>query len=514
MMTHPEAYAVSVVEQFERIVAEFPDRIAIQCGEVAWTYNELNLRVNGLASELLENAIPGTEAVVALWMERSEWTCVCMLATWKARMVYLPLSLENPASRNLEILKMAGPQIVIHGAEGSDDLQWVKELVGCHILSLANVRNSEEIKPNPGHLPDGGELAYLMFTSGSTGKPKGVMIEHAGMLNHLYAKRLDFEIGSNAIVAQNASQSFDISIWQFLAALLSGGKTVVYPRSVVLNPLAFLEAMHHDGVTVLELVPSYFSLLLKYMLAAPDRFRFPALKYLVLNAEILPMALVEKWLRLCPGIPIVNTYGATETSDDAGHFVMRNLPDFESVPVAAGAIVNHSILVLDGDQKPCIPGAIGEIYIAGIGVGRGYLGEEVATNAAFMLNPWSKYPERMYKTGDLGRLWDDGTLEFCGRRDRQVKIDGQRVELDEVEQAFTAHPDVIHAVVVCSESEGRNPRLKGFWIARNPVGREVMRNFLDGKLPGYMIPSVLEELTAFPINSNEKIDLLALRDWK
>lgn len=512
-LTSPEAYSVSIVEQFERRVGEFPERIAIQCGEVIWTYKELNNRMNRVASALIKIANPGTESVVALWIPRSEWTCVCMLATWKARMVYLPLSIENPPARNLEILKMAETAVLIH----DDSMDMIRageiEFAGCTTMRLSELMSGIGADPNPGLYPVPGELAYLMFTSGSTGRPKGVMIEHAGMLNHLYAKRMDFEIGKNAAVAQNASQGFDISVWQFLVAILSGGKTVVYPRSIVLNPLAFLEALHGDEVTVLELVPSYFSLLLKYMLAAPGRFRFPTLKYLVLNAETLPKALVEKWLKLCPGIPIVNTYGATEASDDVGQYVMRSLPSFETVPVAFGSIVNHLIYVLDENASPCAPGVVGEIYIAGIGVGRGYLKDDVATNAAFILNPLSAKPERMYRTGDLGRMWADGTLEFCGRQDRQVKIDGQRVEIDEVEKALSKHPEVIHAVVVHSESEGRNPRLKGFWIARNPIGKESMRKFLDQELPGYMVPSVLEELHEFPVNANEKIDLLALKNW-
>lgn len=507
----PETYPISIVEQFERNVALFPDSIALECEGVTITYHALNQWVNTLAAELLRFDDAGKETVVALWLNRSEWTCVCMLATWKAGMVYLPLSPENPAARNMEILRMAEPRILLYAGDGHAEPDFLEGLEEFRGLAFQEIIESAEIHANPGIYPAPGDLAYLMFTSGSTGKPKGVMIEHAGMLNHLHAKRMDFEIGEDAVVAQNASQSFDISVWQFLAAILSGGKTVVYPRSLVLNPLQFLEALHRDEVTVLELVPSYFSLLIKYMLAAPGRFRFPALKYLVLNAETLPMALVEKWLHLCPEIPIVNTYGATEASDDVGHYVMRSLPGYESVPVAKGAIVNHSIFVLDADGKRCNPGSIGEVYIAGIGVGRGYLKDEAATQAAFGMNPWSAAPERMYRTGDLGRLWEDGTLEFCGRQDRQVKIDGQRVEIDEVERSIAGHPEVIHAVVVCSESEGRNPRLKGFWIARDPVGAEEMRKFLWEILPSYMVPSVLEELLEFPINANEKIDLLALR---
>lgn len=513
-ITNAESYSVSIVAQFERTVLEFPERIALRCGEVAWTYKELNHRANRMASALMRVAPHGTEAVVALWIPRSEWTCVCMLATWKARMVYLPLSMENPFARNLEILKMAEPRVLIHDDSMDTILAEQMDLVGCTKSSLSELMAGDGVDAVPPLFPEPGDLAYLMFTSGSTGKPKGVMIEHAGMLNHLYAKRLDFEIGSNAVVAQNASQSFDISVWQFLVAILSGGSTVVYPRSVVLNPPSFLEALHRDGVTVVELVPSYFSLLLKYMLAVPGRYLFPSLKYLVLNAETLPMALVDKWLRLYPDVSIVNTYGATESSDDVGHYVMRSLPSFASVPVAFGAIVNHSIYVLDEKSSPCAPGVVGEICIAGIGVGRGYLKDDAATNAAFVLNPMGTEGERMYRTGDLGRLWADGTLEFCGRRDRQVKIDGQRVEIDEVEKVLAMHPDVIHAVVVHSETEGRNPRLKGFWIARNPIGLESMRKFLDEKLPGYMVPSVLAELQEFPINANEKIDLLALRDWR
>ena len=310
------------------------------------------------------------------------------------------------------------------------------------------------------------QLAYLYFTSGSTGEPKGALCEHAGMLNHLYAKIHDLGLREGAVVAQTAPQCFDISLWQLVAGLLVGGRTVLIDQEAILDVDRFLDTLVDHRVEILQVVPSYLDVVLSRLEAEPRDL--PDLRCVSVTGEALPRDLVRRWFGARPGIPLVNAYGLTETSDDTNHEVMWHDPDDDRVPLGR-PIANVHVYVVDEQLRPVPLGAPGEIVFSGVCVGRGYVNDPDRTAAAFLDDPL-RPGERLYRSGDVGRWRPDGKLEFLGRRDAQVKVRGFRVELGEVETALARLPGVRQAAVVVDESAG-SARLVAFCHRRPPSRR-------------------------------------------
>jgi amino acid adenylation domain-containing protein len=263
-----------------------------------------------------------------------------------------------------------------------------------------------------------GQLAYIYFTSGSTGEPKGAMCEHAGMLNHLHAKIADLAIGEDAVVAQTAPQCFDISLWQLLAALLVGGRTVIIPQPTILDVARFVNTVAELQVTVAQLVPSYLDVVLSCLEQQPGRL--PHLRCVSVTGEALETELAQRFFAALPGTTLVNAYGLTETSDDTNHEIMRTATQEVRVPLGP-PVQNVRIYVVDDHLNPVPLGAPGLIVFSGVCVGRGYVNDPERTRAAYLTDP-HRPGERLYKSGDHGRWRPDGKLEFLGRRDNQVKI--------------------------------------------------------------------------------------------
>ena len=299
-------------------------------------------------------------------------------------------------------------------------------------LVLDEVDLANQPAENLGRMIDPAQLAYVIFTSGTTGKPKGATVEHRGLFNHLLAKVEDFAIDEDTILAQNASISFDISIWQGLAALLYGGQTIVYPQQCVLEASQWLQQLQTDRVNLLEVVPSYLNELL--LLETGGNLRhLDGLQYLVATGETLKKNLVERWFARYPDIPLGNVYGPTEASDDITHAIFHTPPATPNVSIGQ-PLRNLRVYVLDQSDQLCPVGIKGEICVAGVGVGRGYLRDPEKTAAVFATDPFGAPGVRLYRTGDLGRYRADGHLEFFGRKDHQVKIRGYRIELGEIEE--------------------------------------------------------------------------------
>ena len=264
------------------------------------------------------------------------------------------------------------------------------------------------------------QLAYIYFTSGSTGEPKGAMCEHAGMLNHLFAKIDDLEIGAGQVVAQTAPQCFDISLWQLVSALLVGGRTLVIEQDVILDVQRFVDKIIDGRVAVLQVVPSYLEVVLSYLDRDPRRL--PDLRCVSVTGEALKRELAQRWFAARPGVKLVNAYGLTETSDDTNHEVMDRTPDSDRVPLGR-PVNNVHVYVVDEQLAPVPLGAPGEIVFSGVCVGRGYINDPERTRAAF-LPDLHRPGRRLYRSGDHGRWRPDGKLEFLGRRDSQLKIRG------------------------------------------------------------------------------------------
>jgi amino acid adenylation domain-containing protein len=357
--------------------------------------------------------------------------------------------------------------------------------------------------------------AYVIFTSGSTGIPKGVMIEHRGMLNHLYAKISDLGLTRDDVVAQNASQCFDISVWQLLAPLLVGARVEIFDDRLTNDVLRFFEEVECRGVTVLEVVPSF----LRVMLNEIERphalvHRLTRLRWLLSTGEALPVELCRQWLEMYPRIPMVNAFGPTECSDDVCHYFARYPPSADVLRVPIGKpIAGTQLYVLDRYMNPvpaCIPG---ELYAGGRGVGRGYAGDPASTAEVFLPDPFSAIPgSRLYKTGDLVRLLADGEIEFLGRIDEQVKVRGFRIELGEIENALEQHADVSAGAAIVYERSGGDKRIVAYVVPRRDGAQltEELRRLLQERLPDYMIPAAIFALDELPLTTTGKINRKAL----
>ena len=502
----PEQY---VQQLFEQQAERTPQAVAVQRDDQTLTYAELNRRTNQLAHYLVKSGV-GPEARVGVHIERSSQLLVALLGILKARAAYIALDPGYPAERLRFMIEDSTPRIILYsGVQLPPELSGEARLISLDEQWPEIARGSTT---NPEASVRSHDLAYVMYTSGSTGKPKGVMIEHGGLLNHLSAKIADLQITPQDVVAQNAPSSFDISIWQFLAALIAGARVHIMNDEISHDAFMMLKDVEVSGVTVLETVPTMLSL----MMAEQERYGavpLSKLRWLVSNAEALPSGLCTDWLIHYPSAALLNTYGATECSDDTCHVhIAQALP--EGLPYAplGVPIMNTSIYVLDRWQQPSPHGVPGELYIGGDCMGRGYLNQPRLTAEKFIPDPFAqKEGMRLYRTGDLGRWRGDGILEFLGRVDLQVKIRGHRIELGEIEDALLEHPGVQQAVVAVAEDGEKHLAAYLILTAENEVlETEELRNHLQSRLPEYMIPSSFTALKAFPLNANGKVDRKAL----
>jgi amino acid adenylation domain-containing protein len=371
----------------------------------------------------------------------------------------------------------------------------------------------------------GGDPAYCIFTSGSTGVPKGALIEHAGMLNHLDAKIALLELGPSDRVAQTAAASFDISIWQCVAPLLVGAEVEILGDDVARNPVALHTAVAERGITILEVVPVVLRGLLDVDELSGAGGRLRSLRWLVVTGEALSPALCRRWFSRYPMIPLVNAYGPTECADDVTHHVMRTAPATSEAHTPIGmAIPGVTVHVLDAELQPVPDGTPGEICVDGIAVGRGYVNDPARTAAAFVTpDPATRTPgSRLYRTGDRGRRRSDGTLEWLGRLDGQLKILGTRVEPAEVEAVLATHPAVREAAVLGRTHDHASTHLVGFVALDRCVHAEGTRDdrmddarvglleeiraFVRERLPAAFVPSTLIVLERLPRTPNGKVD--------
>ncbi|MER5964626.1 amino acid adenylation domain-containing protein [Streptomyces sp. NPDC002057] len=492
-------------ELFEERAESCPDAVAAECAGETWTYRELNARANRLGRALL-GAGMRSEDVVAVAAERGLDWMAAVLAVFKAGGVYMPVEPHFPPDRIARMLSRADCDLVLTAPGATDHLdRALTGRPGTRTLSIDKESLSGADTADLGVTVEGSHPAYVYFTSGSTGEPKGAVCEHAGMLNHLYAKIDDLRIREGGVVAQTAPQCFDISLWQLVSALLVGGRTLIVEQTAILDVPRFLDTIAGGRAEVVQLVPSYLDVVLSALERRPRAL--PDLRCVSVTGEPLKRDLVRRWFATAPGTRLVNAYGLTETSDDTNHEVMEAAPDGARVPLGR-PIPNVYVYVVDQDLTPVPLGAPGEIVFSGVCVGRGYINDPERTRHAFLPDP-HRPGERLYRSGDYGRWLPDGKLEFLGRRDTQVKIRGFRIETGEVENALLAVPGVRDAAVVVTPT-GDRTSLVGFYTSDAPLGTDVLAERLARSLPAYMVPSALHRRDALDLTANGKVDKKAL----
>ncbi|MEG8247238.1 non-ribosomal peptide synthetase [Pseudomonas paracarnis] len=495
----------SYIELFEAQVAQHPQRIAASCLDQQWSYEDLNRRSNGLGHALIAAGV-GLDQPVALLAERGLDLLGMIIGSFKAGAGYLPLDPGLPGQRLSRIIDLSRTPLLVCTEVCREQAIELLEGVDCQLLVWEEIPARGE---NPGVYSGPDNLAYVIYTSGSTGLPKGVMVEQRGMLNNQLSKVPYLNLSDADVIAQTASQSFDISVWQFLAAPLFGARVDIVPNTIAHDPQGLLAHVQAQGITVLESVPS----LIQGMLAQ-ERIRLDGLRWMLPTGEAMPPELAHQWLLRYPQIGLVNAYGPAECSDDVAFFRV-DLASTRGTYLPIGTPTdNNRLYLLDGALELVPQGAVGELCVAGTGVGRGYVSDPLRTAQVFVPNPFGAPGERLYRTGDLARRRSDGVLEYVVRIDHQVKIRGYRIELGEIEARLHEQPDIRDAAV--GVQEGVNGKhLVGYLVAADATLNtgerlERIKQRLRAELPEYMVPLHWLWLDRLPLNANGKLDRKAL----
>jgi amino acid adenylation domain-containing protein len=477
-------------ELFEAQVERTPDAMAVVDERQSLTYAELNARANRLAHELRNRGVE-PDARVAVCAERSVELVVGLLAVLKAGGAYVPLDPSYPADRLRAMLDDSAPVALLVDRAGEQacgpqspgdedpsadsgarspiviDLEGastraLSESGGKPPHSKAALRAAEEFERN---LDRGGltsrNLAYVIYTSGSTGMPKGAMNEHRAVVNRLLWMQEAYGLGAADRVLQKTPFSFDVSVWEFYWPLLTGAGLVMARPEGHKDPAYLVETIRKGSITTLHFVPS----MLPLFLADRDVPACTSLLRVICSGEALPAAVVRRFHEVLPDVELHNLYGPTEAAVDVTAWAC--LPGYTGTSIPIGRpIANTRIYLLDEQRRPAPIGVAGELHIAGVQVGRGYLNRPELTAERFIADPFSNEADaRMYRTGDLARWLPDGNVEYLGRNDFQVKLRGFRIELGEIEARLTAHPDIREAVVVAREDAAGDQRLVAYYVA-------------------------------------------------
>ncbi|UVJ41737.1 amino acid adenylation domain-containing protein [Pseudomonas sp. LS1212] len=490
-----------------------PQHIAAVCQGQSLTYAELDRRTNDIA-HALQAAGAGPETLVALFAERGLTLLTMMIATLKAGAAFQALDIQQPPTRLAELLDLgeAPLLLVCESAMSALDemLPQMRKQPTC-LIAQTLWQGSEQPPVTYPHNPD--QLAYVIFTSGSTGTPKGVMVEQRGMLNNIFGKVPGLGLGEHDRIAQTASAAFDICVWQFLAAPLFGATVHILPDAQAHDPVALLDAVQDQHLTLLETVPA----LIRGMLQeSRPQHTLTSLRWLLPTGEALPPALARDWCTRFPATPMMNAYGPAECSDDVAFHPITQAPADDCLHMPIGRpTANNQLFVLDSALRTVPIGVPGELCIGGVGVGRGYLRDPQRTREAFIPHPLQP-DARFYRTGDIGRVRADGVIEYLGRRDQQVKIRGYRIELGEIENRLMQHPAVDSAAVLALPDARGALQLVAWYvldIAADLGGdapQQALSAYLGNQLASYMVPARWLGLAQLPLNANGKVDRRAL----
>ncbi|KAA2254442.1 amino acid adenylation domain-containing protein [Solihabitans fulvus] len=492
---------------FEAQAARTPDAVAVVFEGHTLTYAELNERANRLARLLVERGA-GPESLVAVAVPRSLELIVALHAVHKAGAAYLPVDPDYPADRIDYLLTDARCPLLLSTARIAADLP---ETPGVPRLLLDHDELTPLLAGRPaGNLTDRDRRAplrpdhpaYVIYTSGSTGRPKGVVVPHHGIVNRLLWMQDRYGLTPQDRVLQKTSSGFDVSVWEFFWPLLAGATLVVAKPEGHKDP-AYLSGLVRDArITTVHFVPS----MLQAFLGQADPAGCASLRRVICSGEALPRELRDRFFAVLD-CELHNLYGPTEASVDVTSW--QCVPGTDTVPIGR-PVWNTALYVLDAALRPVPPGTAGELYLAGEQLARGYRGRADLTAQRFVADPFRGGGARMYRTGDVARWREDGSVEYLGRADDQVKVRGFRIELGEIESVLAGHPAVDHVAVVVREDQPGVRQLVAYVVSATEADAADLRAHVADSVPEYMVPAAFVSLAALPVGPNGKLDRRAL----
>ncbi|MEV4286822.1 amino acid adenylation domain-containing protein [Nonomuraea bangladeshensis] len=478
---------LTLPELFEAQVRATPDAVAVRCESESLTYAELDARADRLAASLAA-AGAGPERLVAVALPRDPRMVVGVLAVAKAGAAYLPIDPAQPAGRIAAMLDDARPVLLLATRETAGRVPMTPLL-----MDDPPAPAGPPVRPLPRH------PVYVIYTSGSTGRPKGVVLEHAGVRALVDTAVRRFGVGPGSRVLQFASISFDVAFWELTMALCTGATLVVVPAERRVAGPELTEYATRHAVTHLALPPALLS-------ALPAECTLPEGSTLLVGTETVTPELVRRW---SGRHRVIDAYGPTEAMVNSTLWPSDgDLDALTTVPIGHPD-VGKRVYVLDRALRPAPPGVIGELYVAGAGLARGYLDRPALTSERFVPDPYGPPGTRMYRTGDLARWRDDGAVEFAGRADGQIKIRGFRIEPGEVESVLAGCPGVREVAVVAREDRPGERRLVAY-VTGAETDPATLRAHVAARLPDYMVPAAFVALDALPLMVNGKVDRKAL----
>ena len=510
----PYARDKSIAELFEEKVQQVPDNIAVIFQNTELSYQQINEQANQLARYLKEHLDIKPNDLIGLYLDRSQYILICFLAILKAGGAYVPMDPNAPDTRNEFIMQDAQVKAVLTTENHCDKVTGLAANLSVLAVDQADfvdnlkhyAKDNLLIKVNP-H-----DLVYVIYTSGTTGNPKGTLIEHHNLNNYIVNANY-VKINSDDRLLSISGYQFDGSVYDLYTPLLNGVTLVIVEKETFLDLDQFNELIADKKITNFCCTTTFFNALVDNEVA-----NLKLLNYIFVGGEALSAYHVNKCHQLYPHVNVVNAYGPTETTVFTVSYLtnLAQEPFNYSVPIGK-ALTNVSLYILDEQRRPVPEGAIGELYIGGEGVGRGYLHKPELTDKVFIQNPFQtvvekaqNYNARIYKTGDLVRYLPDGNIDYIGRNDFQVKIRGFRIELAEIETCLVNHPDIQQAAVLALKNSAGAKYIAAYYVAKQLLSQEQLVGYLQKSLPEYMIPAAFVHLDAMPMNMNGKLDRKAL----